>query len=155
MELLKHQVSNLLQYNRLLKDKYDVGPKMQQYTYEPEKPMEQSLDEEFMQQLTRTIEENMAEADFTVDDMAKLLLMSRIQVYRKVKALTGQTPNNFLRDVRLKRAAQLLELTDYSIQEVTYKVGFNDLKYFREKFRDEFGVNPSEYRQVHKTINHN
>ena len=155
MDILKQQVNNLMEYSQLLKDKYRGNSNKLQYTYEPEKPQAQSLDEEFMASLSTIIEEHISEAEFTVDDMAKLLLMSRIQVYRKIKALTGQTPNNFLREIRLKRAAQLLELTDYSVQEVTYKVGFNDLKYFREKFKDEFGVNPSEYRQQHKNISQN
>ncbi len=155
MDILKQRVMNLLAYTDIIKQKYGKPGSKITYVYEPESPAEQSLDEEFMKKLTHIIEENLAEASFTVDDMAKLLLMSRIQIYRKVKALTGQTPNNFLREIRLKRASQLLELTDYSISEITYKVGFNDLKYFREKFKEEFGINPSDFRQANKLANNN
>ncbi|HPN71592.1 MAG TPA: ATP-binding protein, partial [Saprospiraceae bacterium] len=155
MDILKQRVVNLLAYSDIIKQKYGKPSSKITYVYEPESPAEQSLDEEFMKNLTHIIEENLSEASFTVDDMAKLLLMSRIQIYRKVKALTGQTPNNFLREIRLKRASQLLELTDYSISEITYKVGFNDLKYFREKFKEEFGINPSDFRQANKLANNN
>jgi AraC-like DNA-binding protein len=71
--------------------------------------------------------------------------MSRTQLYRKLKAITGLSANEFIRSIRLKRAAQLLEQGRYSVAEVTYEVGFSDLSYFRECFKKMFGVNPSEY----------
>ena len=77
--------------------------------------------------------------------LARSLAMSRIQLYRKLKALTGETPNSLLRNIRLKRAAQLLATHQFNVSEVAYKVGFTDLKYFRERFREQFGVNPGEY----------
>jgi AraC-like DNA-binding protein len=70
--------------------------------------------------------------------------MNRKQLYRKVKALTNQTPNEYIRSIRLQQAAQLLRTRQFTIAEVTYRVGFQDLKYFRERFRDFYGVNPSE-----------
>ena len=99
-----------------------------------------------MEEFIKIIELKIDESELTVDDIAKEMFMSRIQVYRKIKALTGLTPNVFIRHFRLKRAAQYLTLGELSISEITYKVGFNDLKYFREKFKEEFGVNPSEYK---------
>ena len=73
--------------------------------------------------------------------------MSRMQLYRKLKALTGQSANEFIRTIRLKRAAQLMEQNQLTIAEITYEVGFNDLQYFRECFKKYFGVTPSEYAQ--------
>lgn len=153
MELLKKRVTSLLEYQDILKAKYKgLGV---QRTFDPTLPEEESLDDKFIKHLLEFIEDNMSETDLTVDDIAKALLISRIQLYRKVKALTGKTPNSFLRNIRMKRAAQLLERTDFSISEITYKVGFNDLKYFREKFKDEFKMNPSRYRQMNKVSSSN
>jgi AraC-like DNA-binding protein len=65
--------------------------------------------------------------------------------YRKVKALTGQTAVEFIRTIRLKRAAQMLKQNQLTVSEITYAVGFNDLQYFRNRFKKYFGVSPSEY----------
>ena len=85
-----------------------------------------------------------ADPEFSVDDLARKLLMNRKQVYRKIKALTDSTPVEFIRVVRLKKAAVLLRSHQYTISEITYMVGFQDLKYFRERFKAFFGVNPSD-----------
>jgi len=66
-------------------------------------------------------------------------------LYRKLKALTGQSTNHFIRTIRLKKTAQLLEKQSFPVNEVAYMVGFNDLKYFRKCFQKQFGVNPSQY----------
>ena len=71
--------------------------------------------------------------------------MSRTQLYRKLKALVGQSANQFIRTYRLKRAAQLLQDSDMTVSEITYTVGFNDLQYFRDCFKKQFGVTPSDY----------
>ena len=102
------------------------------------------MDELFLKSVSETVEAHLENPEFSVDDLAQKLLMNRKQVYRKIKALTDQTPNEFIRTIRLQRAAQLLRTHRYTIAEVTYKVGFQDLKYFRERFRAFFGVNPSE-----------
>ena len=72
--------------------------------------------------------------------------MSSSMLYRKMKALTGLSPNRFIVDVRLKRAAQLLESQAYTISEVAYKVGFSDMHYFSTCFKRMFGMTPSEYK---------
>jgi transcriptional regulator GlxA family with amidase domain len=73
--------------------------------------------------------------------------MSRVYFYKKVLALTDKTPSELIRYIRLKRAAELLEKSQLFINEVAYKVGFNDPKYFRKYFKDEFGINPNEYKK--------
>ena len=73
--------------------------------------------------------------------------MSRVQLYRKLKSLTGKSPNQAIRSFRLKRAAQLLESGQYNVSDVTYMVGYNDLKSFRDQFKKEFGVCPSGYNE--------
>lgn len=105
----------------------------------------QSADTELLEKMTSIVEKYIAESNFSVERLAEELNMSRTQLYRKVKALTGSTPIKVIRSFRLKRAAQLLKSEQYTVSEVTYQVGYNDLKSFREQFKKEFGVSPSEY----------
>ena len=97
--------------------------------------------------LLTSIENNISNADYSVEELGLDVAMSRMQLYRKLKALTGQSANEFIRTIRLKRAAQMLEQNQLTIAEITYEVGFNDLQYFRECFKKQFGVTPSEYMQ--------
>ena len=106
-----------------------------------------SKDDEFLKKVMACIEENMSNSEFGVDDLCLELGHSRTQLFRKLKALVGQSANKFIRSIRLKRAALLLEKSDMNISEITYQVGFNDLHYFRYSFKKQFGVNPSEYIQ--------
>jgi AraC-like DNA-binding protein len=76
-----------------------------------------------------------------------------MQLYRKFKATTGISANSFIRKVRMHYAADKLKTGNYSIKEITYDVGFVDLKYFRKCFHDEFGMNPSEYAKQNNTSN--
>jgi AraC-like DNA-binding protein len=91
------------------------------------------------------IEKNIGDCDFRVESLGKELEMDQMAVYRKIKALTGQTAVEFIRIIRLKRAAQLLKQQKLTVAEVTYNVGFNDLQYFRTCFKKQFGMSPSEY----------
>jgi AraC-like DNA-binding protein len=77
--------------------------------------------------------------------MSRDVGMSYTQLYRKIKALTGHTVNEFIRAIRLKRAAQLLEQHQLTVSEITYKVGFTDLQHFRECFKKMYGLTPSQY----------
>jgi transcriptional regulator GlxA family with amidase domain len=114
---------------------------------EPHRITLTSTDERFVQEVLKSVEDNIDDAQYSVDDLVKAVGMSRMQLYRKLKALTGQSANEFIRTIRLKRAAQLLEQNQLTIAEITYEVGFGDLQYFRECFKKVFGVTPSEYAQ--------
>lgn len=145
LRLLEIRIKNLISGRKKLREAYSKALSM------PEKEIQgnvihlNSLDDTFMIKVLEAIEHHIEIPEFSVDDLAKKLLMSRKQVYRKIKALTDQTPNELIRTVRLKKAAQLLKSHQYTVAEVTYKVGFQDLKYFRERFREVYGVTPSEY----------
>ena len=104
-----------------------------------------SRDEQLLNQVMHIIESNISNSDFSVEDLSRELGFSKSQLYRKMKATVGQSANEFIRAVRMKRAAQLLEQNVLTINEITYKVGFNDLHYFRTCFKKEYGVNPSKY----------
>ncbi len=140
LNLLRLRIRNLIESRQKLREKFSRN--LQLHPTEVALP---SLDEAFIKKVMDILEENLEDSDFSIDELAHKLLMSRMQVYRKLKALTDQTPNELIRTIRLKRAAQLLKSGQFTVAEVTYKVGFQDLKYFRERFKEEFGVNPSEY----------
>ena len=105
-----------------------------------------SLDEEFVEKALRLVEENMENPEFSVNNLCDDLGMSRSQLYRKFESITGLTPNDFIRSVRLKRAAQLLRGSSYNISEISDRVGFNSIKYFNKYFKEEFGFTPTQYR---------
>ena len=140
MQLLTLRIKNLIQIRENLREKFGKS-----FDFSPSAVTVNSLDEDFLQRLLEAVEKHIDESEFSIDDLAHALAMSRIQLYRKLKALTGETPNNVIRTIRLKRAAQLLATRRFNVSEVAYKVGFTDLKYFRERFREHFGVNPGEY----------
>jgi AraC-like DNA-binding protein len=84
---------------------------------------------------------------FQIEDICKGLGVTALVLNKKLKTLMGITANAFVRSIRMKRAAELLKTGRYSVSEVTYDVGFNDLKYFRECFKKEFGVLPQQYKE--------
>lgn len=103
------------------------------------------LDEKFLQKAIDLVNENLKEADFGVESLAAGVGMSRSQLYKKLMAVTGKSPLDFIRSMRMKRACQLLDKSQMQISEVAYQVGFNTLKTFTENFKQEFGMTPSEY----------
>lgn len=104
------------------------------------------LDEQFMQQTLAIVERNISNPDFSVEELSRNLYMSRVALYKKLLALTGKTPIEFIRIMRMKRAASLLTASQQTVAEIAYEVGFNNPKYFARYFKEEFGVLPSQYR---------
>ncbi|NII27273.1 response regulator [Pseudoflavitalea sp. X16] len=104
-----------------------------------------SPDEQFLHQVMEMIEKNMSNPDFSVEELSRGVYMSRVALYKKVLALTGKTPIEFIRSVRLKRAAQLLEKSQMTVAEIAYEVGFNNPKYFSKYFKSEYHVLPSQW----------
>ena len=107
------------------------------------------LDEKLMKKAISSVEENMERSNLSVEELSSELGMSRVHLYKKLVAITGKTPVEFIRIIRLKRAAQLLAESQLNIAEVTYQTGFNNLSLFRKYFKNEFGVLPSEYQAKH------
>lgn len=140
--LLQLRIRNLIASRKNLRERY--AKDFQRFDNAPNEVSYPDLDQQFLAKVTEIVEEHIANSEFSVDDLARKLLMNRKQVYRKIKALTDSTPVDFIRAIRLKQAAILLRSRQYTISEVTYMVGFQDLKYFRERFKAFFGVNPSD-----------
>jgi YesN/AraC family two-component response regulator len=104
-----------------------------------------SLDEKLIQKAISEVERNIANKDFSVEEMSRLLGMSRVLLYKKLLSLTGKTPIEFIRTIRLQRAAQLLEKSQYTVSEIAYQVGFNNPKYFARYFKEQYNMLPSAY----------
>ena len=114
-----------------------------------------SADEQFIQQALQVVEQHISDPDFSVEELSRALHMSRVSAYKKISTLTGKTPIEFIRSIRLKRAAHLLEKSQLTVAEVAYEVGFNNPKYFSKYFKMEYNVLPSAYgRQQHDTEAH-
>jgi AraC-like DNA-binding protein len=105
------------------------------------------LDKEFLKKLTEVIEENLEDEELNISQVAAQLNMSHSTLYRKIKALTNLTANEFIRKVRINFAEQLLLTGQYNISEIMFRIGINSSSYFRQCFKEEFGMNPSEYLQ--------
>lgn len=104
-----------------------------------------SLDEQLVKKALECVERNMDNGEYSIEDMCADLAMSRPTLYRKLQGITGQTPKDFIRSIRLKRAAQLLKDSDLSVSEISYQVGFSTPRYFAKLFKEVFGVLPSQY----------
>ena len=140
--VLLSRVDNLLRNRTMLRSLFSGDKK--------EEAAEEQLgsrDQTFINRLRDSIRQNMGDSDFTVERLGEEVGLSRVQLYRKVKALTGQTPVDLLKKARLERARLLVEKTDKSISEIAYEVGFTAPSYFNKCFKDEFGVNPGALRE--------
>jgi len=107
-----------------------------------------SRDQSFLKQVIKVVEDKMADTDFNIDVVAESLAMSQKTFYRKFKSLTGLTPVEFVRDMRMQRAKQLLEGGGNNVSEVAYHVGFSNPKYFSTCFKEKYHISPSEYARL-------
>jgi len=105
-----------------------------------------SHDEEMMKKVMMLIEENMENSEFSVEELGQCVQMSRSVFFKKLKGLTGLAPVEFIRDVKMKRAAQILSSGQYMVKEVAYLVGISDTKYFAKCFKAKFGLTPLEFK---------
>lgn len=105
-----------------------------------------SVDEKFIQKIQIILETHLSKPDFSTDEFSKQIGMSRMQLHRKLKSLFGVTTSEFIRNERLKIAADLLKRDNSSIADIAYSVGFNDVSYFSKCFKDHFGMSPSEFK---------
>ena len=139
-EELKLRVKNLLDSRRKAKFKIKRLSNL-----EPVQVDVSSADELFMERALSAVEKHIDQYEFNISQFALELAVSRPQLFAKLKSLTELTPNNFIKSVRMKRAAQLLTTTTLNISEIAYKVGFKDVKYFSRCFKAQYGVPPSKY----------
>ena len=139
-KLLKTKVSNLIEVRRKLQSRYS-----QEVVLTPKDIAVTNLDEEFLRKVQEVLENNLVESSFSVEDFSKAVGMSRMQLHRKIKALTGLSASEFVRSQRLKLAADLLKTSDINISQVGYSVGFNDHSYFAKCFKEAYNCTPTEF----------
>lgn len=139
-EILASRIRNLLAQQKLLQKKFQ-----KQIEVNPAEITVTSVDEKFLKQALEAVEKQIDNPDFSVEDISRDMCMNRVTFYRKILSLTGKTPIEFIRSIRLKRAARLLEKSGLSVAEIAYEVGFNSPKVFTKFFKEEFKVPPSRY----------
>ena len=148
-EVLMARVDNLLRQRQKLRELWS-GTTHQEVPTKPESIEGSNTlnvrEEAFIQRFRDVVTKQMSNSDLSVEDIGSELNLSRVQLYRKIKALTGQSPVELTRHIRLKRGRDLLETTDMTISEIAYKVGFTAPSYFTKCFKDEFGILPGELR---------
>ena len=141
--LLLARIDNLIHSRTLLRSLFSGNSKEE----EKEEEMLGAQDQTFVTKLREVIRDNMGDSDFSVERIGEEIGLSRVQLYRKVKALTGQTPVELLRKARLERGRRLIEKTEKSVSEIAYEVGFTSPSYFNKCFKDEFGISPGAMRE--------
>ncbi|BAV09558.1 Signal transduction histidine kinase [Filimonas lacunae] len=139
-EILLARLRNLLMHRQMVRKSFE-----KKLEINPAEIAVTPLDEKFMQQALDVVEKNIANPDFSVEELSRCMHVSRVALYKKLLNLTGKTPVEFIRLLRLKRAAHLLLVSQQTVAEVAYEVGFNNPKYFARYFKEEFGVLPSQY----------
>ena len=144
-KVLLARIENLLRQRQLLKNLY-------QGTKEAEKEISEAhledRDKQFLKQLQAIIQKNISDSEFGVEDMGQQIGLSRVQLYRKVKAMTGSSVVDLLRKARLAKARRLLETRSMSVSEVAYEVGFSAPSYFTKCFKEEYGMLPGDVGNV-------
>ena len=150
--LLHSRINNLLAQRRRLFERYSNTPISQEQGKELEEKhtiLSDSLnkiDQQFLEKITHVITENLSSTEtIDISFLASHLCMSNSTLYRKVKALTGMSTNEYIRKIKMQLAEKMLLEGKYNISEIAFKVGINSTVYFRQCFKEEFGINPSEY----------
>lgn len=140
MEVLLARISNLLEKQE--KRQRDFSHSI---SLDPKTVTDSSPDEDFLKEVIACIEKNIDNSEYTIDSLSTDIVMSRMSLYRKMKSLTGQTPADFIRTVRLKTAAKLLKEEKCTVSEACYRTGFASPQNFSKHFKEMFGVLPSQY----------
>lgn len=140
VDILKVQVQRLISLKQSIYSKY-----LKETTLIPQDAVTNKLDDEFMRKVLAFIEENLTNSDLSVDQLANCVSLSKVQTYRKVKAISGLSIVEFIRTVRLKKASQLILEGSLNFSEISFETGFSTPSYFSKCFHDHFGKTPSEF----------
>ncbi|MGC4232834.1 MAG: helix-turn-helix domain-containing protein, partial [Niabella sp.] len=142
MELLRLRIRKLLQMVETRRRSFvtEREVKVESITTNP-------LDKELLERALQCVNENLDNPDYSVEKFSADMLMDRTGLYRKLMALTGQSPTNFIRTIRLNKAAELLQEKRLSVSEIADEVGFNSVSYFSKCFHEKFGKTPTQYAE--------
>ena len=142
---LYERIKNLIKTRELLRNHYNSEIPADTKTAS----LPKQLDKKFINEFVAVVEKNLANTALSANDIAESLGMSRVQVYRKVKALLGYSVNDYVVNVRLKKAKYLLLNSDMIISEIAYEVGFSSPAYFSTTFKNHFNMSPSDFKAAH------
>jgi DNA-binding response OmpR family regulator len=137
-------LTNLMAQQRKWQLKYGQVAAVPQTAKTPN--AEQDPEQAFLEKIRAVVEAQLSDADFDMAQLEKALAMSRSQIFRKIKALTGKSPSQFIRSIRLHHGRRLLQTTELTVSEIAYQVGFATVKYFSDAFLEEFGERPTAVR---------
>lgn len=143
MDVMLARIRQLIEQRERRRNKFaeDINVDPQEITIN-------SLDKQLIEKAMQCMEKNMDNTEYSVEALSRDIGIDRTYLYRKMQAIVGQTPSEFIRSVRLKRAAQLLESSQLPVQQISYMVGFNTPRYFSSYFKEMFGFTPSQYVQM-------
>lgn len=141
-EILLSRIKNLM--NQALERKKTFGKKAE---INPDQITISKVDELFLTKIITLVEKNLDNAEYSVEDFSQDMCMSRANLYRKINSITGLTPSEFMRNIRLKKAAELIKEGIYPVVVIAEKVGFNTHSYFTKSFREMFGMPPIDYQK--------
>lgn len=153
MELLMARIDNMLERRRMLISAFSadsVRISSGKIDLSPQEIVITDKDEELIKKVMTWLEENVSDADVTVDQLAQYVGMGRTSMYNKIKGLTGKSPVELIQEYRLEKATYYLKSGQYSVSETSYKVGFSDPGYFSRTFKKHFGITPADYIKQHK-----
>jgi signal transduction histidine kinase/ligand-binding sensor domain-containing protein/DNA-binding NarL/FixJ family response regulator len=142
---LEARIENLLKLRKQLQDYYRMS--LTSGVISISKPNVTSHDDLFIQRIMKFIEENIEDSELSIDGIATFIGLSRSSMFKKIKSLTDLAPVDFIKEIRIQRAAQLIETGEFNISQVTYMVGMTDPRYFSKCFKQKFGVSPREYKE--------
>ena len=140
MAVLKARIRNIIDTNAKRRESFDRDIRI-----EPSRITITPLDRQLVEKAIQIVEENIADSEFSVEELASRLNISRSYFYKKLTKITGKKPIEFIRTIRMKRACQLLEESQLQVSEIAYMLGYNSPRIFSRHFKDEFGISPSEY----------
>ena len=144
VKLVQTRIKNLIEQRENLKNN------IKQLNLEPSNISPTSLDEQFIRKIISNIEENISNHEYSLDDLCHSMGLSHDNLYRKIKNLANCSATHFIRMIRLKRAAQLLENSEFTISEILFEVGFSNPSHFTKCFKQQFGISPTEYQKNNK-----
>ena len=146
MDILRRNIINLINRQDMLRLKYGRNDQLEEQVDDVKM---KSPNEKLLERVMSVINKNISNSDLSVDSIADEVGISRVHLHRKMKQLTGQTPHDFIRNIRLKQAAQLLANQNMNITEVMYACGFNNSASFSTIFKKFYGLSPRDYMREH------
>ena len=145
-ETLRIRIKNVMQNREEIRKKY-----IKEIQISPTISTIENHDTLFINNAIKIVEDHLSDSEFTVENFSGLLKMSYMQLYRKMENLTGISPNDFVKTIRLKKAAQLIDQGNLNMAQICYEVGFKDPSYFTKCFKKEFNLNPKEFAERNKS----